>query len=147
MTIQAESRQAEVVFDSELTRQCKARNARGEPCGAAPVNGADYCYMHAPELARERAEARQRGGYNRRQIKSSKSAGPVQVRSPQDVMALIEQAINDVLALENSLARARTIGYLAGVTLKAQEVGEFEERLEAMEAACEENAGKGRGRW
>ena len=51
MTIQAESRQAEVVFDSELTRQCKARNARGEPCGAAPVNGADYCYMHAPELA------------------------------------------------------------------------------------------------
>jgi len=36
--------------------------------------------------------------------------------------------------LENSVARSRTLAYLAQVALKTLEVGEFEARLEALEA-------------
>jgi hypothetical protein len=50
------------------------------------------------------------------------------------VRRLLQIAVTDTLSLENSIARARTIAYLAQVTLKALEVGEFEERLEALEA-------------
>ncbi len=41
----------------------------------------------------------------------------------------------DTLGLENSIARARTLGYLVGVAAKLLEVGELEERLAYLEAA------------
>ena len=43
----------------------------------------------------------------------------------------------DTLGLENSIARARTLGYLVGVAGKLLETGELEERLvlSALEAA------------
>jgi len=116
-------------------RACRANNERGEPCSAPPMAESDYCFHHDPAKASERAKARKRGGYNRRQVKSSEDAGPVRIRSTQDVVALVERAIADTVALENSIARNRAIGYLAGVALKAQEVGELEERLEAVEKA------------
>jgi hypothetical protein len=49
-------------------------------------------------------------------------------------MALIERALLHEVTLENSHSRNRTIGYLALVALKALEVGEFEQRLAALEA-------------
>lgn len=134
----ADSNVAEVAKGKTTARLCKDTNERGEPCSAPVVEGSEYCFWHDPALAKERAEARKRGGYGRRQVKAGEPGEPVQARSPQDVVALVERAINDALALENSIARARAIGYLAGVALKAQEVGELEERLEALEQAFKE---------
>jgi hypothetical protein len=50
------------------------------------------------------------------------------------VRRLLEIAVLDTLSLENSVARSRTLAYLAQVALKTLEVGEFEARLEALEA-------------
>ena len=55
------------------------------------------------------------------------------MRDVSAVQSILELAIQDALALENSVARSRTLGYLAGQALKVLEVGEFEERLEALE--------------
>ncbi len=57
-------------------------------------------------------------------------------------------AVTDTLSLENSIARSRTIAYLAQVTLKALEVGELEERLQTLEATLKprEPAKSGRRR-
>jgi hypothetical protein len=52
-----------------------------------------------------------------------------------DVAALLQQAINDTLKLENSLQRARTIGYLAGHFLKALDMAALEQRVIALEHA------------
>lgn len=41
----------------------------------------------------------------------------------------------DTLALENSVARSRTLAYLSQTALKCLEVGELEERLALLEAA------------
>jgi hypothetical protein len=60
---------------------------------------------------------------------------------------LLEIAALDSLALENSVARSRTLAYLAQVALKALEVGELAERIDALErlvAPRLEKAGKRR---
>ena len=62
------------------------------------------------------------------------AADPVTVRSVDDVRALLETTINELRTLENSVSRARTTATLATVTLKAFEIGELEQRIEALEA-------------
>ena len=52
-----------------------------------------------------------------------------------DLRRLLVIASLDTLGLENSIARARTLGYLVGVAGKLLETGELEERLAALEAA------------
>jgi hypothetical protein len=90
--------------------------------------------MHDPEHADETAEARRLGGLRRRKEKAVQGAyefdGLVDVGQ---VRRLLEIAVLDTLSLENSIARSRTLAYLAQVGLKTLEAGEFEERLGALE--------------
>jgi hypothetical protein len=48
---------------------------------------------------------------------------------------ILEIAMLDTLAMENSLPRNRTLAYLTQVGLKALEVGNTEERLAVLEQA------------
>ncbi len=115
--------------------RCTGRNRRGAPCGMAPVTGSPYCFAHSPERARERAEAREHGGRHRQSGSGTMvSAEPVQLRDLASLQTLLENAVSDTLQQENSAQRSRTIGYLAGIALRALEVGELEERLAALEA-------------
>ena len=52
------------------------------------------------------------------------------------IRRLIEIAVMDTLGLENSIARSRTLAYLAMVALKLCEAGEFDQRLESLELAA-----------
>ena len=117
-------------------RQCQGKNRRGEPCNA-PAGDSGLCFWHAPARAKERAEARSRGGRARhgRTIGATGDAGPVSVQTMAEVVTLLERAVNDVLRLENSLQRARTIATLANVVIKALEFATLEERIAALEAA------------
>jgi len=49
-------------------------------------------------------------------------------------------AVLDTLSLDNSIARARTLAYLAQTALKALQLGEMEERLAALEGAVLDRA-------
>ena len=118
-------------------RQCKATSKRGEPCGAFALRGSDYCFHHDPTKAKERAEARAKGGHARhgRRIGKMGKPGPVEIQDMADVVTLLETTINDALSLENSLQRARTIATLANVVIKALEFATLEERVAALELA------------
>jgi hypothetical protein len=63
---------------------------------------------------------------------------PAQFRlqTARDVLALLEEQINSVRwdPAVSTLERARCIGSLAGVALRAVEAGQLEERLAALEA-------------
>jgi hypothetical protein len=124
-------------------RPCKAKNARGEPCGAYAMRGSKYCFHHDPAKAEERKVARTKGGRARhgRTLAEGGNDGPVQIETVADVVDLLVRTINDVLSLENSIQRARAIGYLAGVVVKALEVAELEERVAALEAALKTRRG------
>ena len=114
-------------------RTCGAKTKRGEPCGMAPLQGSKWCWNHDPDKARERSKARKLGGYNRRPTKAE-APQQVALRDVAAVQFILELAMQDTLALENSVARSRTLGYLAGQALKVLEVGELEERLEVLES-------------
>ena len=115
-------------------RVCKATTKSGDPCGAFGL-ASGYCFMHDPTKAAERKAARTKGGRARhgRRIEQG-STDPVRIESLADVVHLLERAVNDALALENSVQRARTIGYLAGVMVKALRESELEQRVSVLEA-------------
>lgn len=119
------------------TTRCKATTKSGQPCQAWAVEGSDYCFWHDPLRARERAEARKRGGKARhgRRIGTTGRPAPVSVQTMAEVVSLLERTVNDALALENSLQRARTIATLANVVIKALEYATLEERVAALEMA------------
>jgi hypothetical protein len=83
-------------------------------------------------MAASRGEARKKGGQNRRAGKQT-NHGRYSIKTTGEVLRVLEDALNDACNLENSHARARTIGYLCQISLKALEVSELERRLEALE--------------
>jgi len=124
-------------------RACKATKDDGSACRAPPLTDADFCLAHDPEHADEMAEARRLGGLRRRKEKAVEGAYDVGgLEDVRQVRRLLEIAVLDTLSLENSIARSRTLAYLAQVALKALEAGEFEERLAALEGTVQPRKGK-----
>ena len=115
-----------------MRRLCKFVKSGGEPCLAPVMTDSDYCYWHNPETASKRALAQKRGGQNRRAGKQS-SHGRYSIKTTDEVLRALEDALNDACGLENSHARARTIGYLCQIALKALEVSELENRIAVLE--------------
>ena len=119
-----------------MVRQCAFRKDDGQMCQAAPLKDGDNCFWHAPEYAEDVAEARRLGGLRRRREVAVSGAYEFNgLGRVADLRRLLEIAALDTLGLENSIARARTLGYLVGVAGKLLETGELEERLAALEAA------------
>jgi len=61
---------------------------------------------------------------------------PFRLKTAADVLALLEEQVQAVREDQEvgTLEKARCIGYLAGVTLKAIEAGDLAARLEALES-------------
>ena len=118
-----------------MARLCKATKNNGEACRQAPLPDFDFCFWHSPDHAQEAAEARRLGGLRRRREKTVQGAYEFRgLNSLNDVKRLLEIAIIDTLGLENSVARSRTIAYLAQVGIKTFEAGEYEMRIQALES-------------
>ena len=125
------------------SRTCKAATQQGGRCGANPQRDKDFCFWHDPENAEEMAEARRLGGLRRRREKAVSGAYDIEgLESVAQIRRLLEVAVMDTLSLENSVARARTLAYLAQTALKTLEVGEFEERLRALETTVGSKKGR-----
>ncbi len=115
---------------------CAFVKSGGERCRQAPLREGAYCFWHDPGHAEEAAEARRLGGLRRRREKVV--AGTYDLGglgTVAEIRRLVEVAVLDALALENSVARARTLAYLAQTAVRLLEVGELEERVRALEAA------------
>jgi hypothetical protein len=116
-------------------RTCKARSENGDPCRQAALRESDFCFWHSPDHAEEAAEARRLGGLRRRKEKVTSGAFEFEGLGTVDqVRRLLEIAALDALGLENSIARSRTLAYLAQVSVKLLEVGELEDRVRAIES-------------
>jgi hypothetical protein len=119
-----------------FSKSCKARNDKGQPCGATPLRDGEYCVFHDPEHAEVVQEARRAGGQRRKREAAVATAYDFEgLTSVPSIRRLVEVAALDALGLDNSLARVRALGYLAQVAATLLEKGEMEERLAALEAA------------
>src|SRR5688572_23592546 len=117
-------------------RICRARNARGDPCGGTPMRDSEFCVFHDPDHTEVIQEARRAGGQRRKREATLATAFDFQgLTTIADIRRLIGVAAYDALGLDNSINRVRALGYLAQVAVTMLENGEMEERLQAVEAA------------
>ena len=123
------------------TRSCSGSKQDGSSCAAAPLKDGFLCLMHDPahaEEAEEAAEARHLGGQRRRRERVVSGSFDFEgLASVPSIRRLVEVAVLDTLGLENSIARARALAYLAQVAASLLEKGEFEQRLAAIESVME----------
>jgi hypothetical protein len=70
---------------------------------------------------------------------------PVRLKTAADVLSLLGQQIDAVLNDRGAgpLEKARLVGYLAGLGLKAIETGNLEGRIEMLEAVLKQRQEKG----
>ncbi len=117
-----------------ISRQCAYRKSNGEYCQSPPLHGGEYCFMHTPDRIKEVQEARRLGGLRRKRESTVSSAYQFEcLTSVAGIRRIIEVAVIDTLAMENSMSRSRTLAYLAMVALKTLEVGVLEDRIAALE--------------
>ena len=107
----------------------------GDSCRQAVLREGDFCFWHSSTHAEEAAETRRLGGLRRRREKAVAGACDLEgLASVEQIRRVLEIGVLDCLGLENSIARSRTLAYLAQVAVKLLEVGELEERVRALES-------------
>jgi hypothetical protein len=117
--------------------RCKGRTKVGKKCTAPAVEGG-FCYFHAhPDKLSELG--RQGGKKNRHGSDADEELQPKALRATGDVVTLLEETINRVRQGPFDLRAANSIGFLAGVLLKALDECRIEERLSNLEAAVTGN--------
>ena len=115
---------------------CKGKTKSGAACGMAALSGGKYCYTHEPTNARDRAQAHKLGGERTRADHGSDGAQvPQAPRTVNDAMIVLDYTLRELLPLENSIQRARTLIALVSGYIDAIKIGEIEQRLIVLENA------------
>ena len=115
-------------------RRCAFLLKNGQRCRMPHLKNSPFCWVHSPERLGDAQEARRLGGLRRK--REATVSGAYQFDSltyVAGIRRLIEVAVIDTLAMENSISRSRTLAYLAQVALHTLEVGALEERISALE--------------
>lgn len=116
-----------------MSTQCKFIKPNGKPCQAYAVLDSDYCFWHSPAMLEQRIQARKKGGLHRHVMSKRVIPTNYNIKTIDDVLQILKDAVNDACLLENSQARARTIGYLCQIVIKGLEVSELESRISNLE--------------
>ena len=120
--------------DEQQQSRCTALRRDGQPCESRVLADASHCYVHSPARARERAEARQRGGRNRSNATRLRGLVPPRLLSVYDQL---ETALADVLADRLDPRNATAAAAVARSMVSVLQVGELEQRVRDLEAGIE----------
>jgi len=126
-------------------RGCTATTADGRPCGSPALRGEPFCHMHHPDHAAEVAEARRLGGLRHR--KEATLTAVYELGDPgsiEGVTRLLHIAALETLALENSVARNRTLVTVASASVRVIEAADLAARIAALESALGLDRERGR---
>jgi hypothetical protein len=110
----------------------------GRACRAGPQRDRPYCFSHDPERAEEAAEARRLGGLRRRKEGTIAVAYDLPgLDSVAGIRRLLDVVVTDGIGLENGIARLRVLISASSAATNLLKVGEFEERLAALESVID----------
>jgi hypothetical protein len=119
-----------------IKRRCAYAKSDGEACAMAPLRDRPYCFAHDPERAAEAAEARRLGGLRRRKEGTIAVAYDLPgLDTVAGIRRLLDIVVTDGVGLDNGIPRLRVLISTATAATNLLKVGEFEERLVALEAA------------
>ena len=104
-----------------IARQCSFTRPDGEHCKARPLRGLPFCFFHDPSQATERKEACRAGG-RANHVQGRTVSSPIAALSDAgDVVTILSDTMIRLRAGEIDPKIANTLGFLAGVLLKAFE--------------------------
>lgn len=112
--------------------QCTYIKENKTQCGAQAMKKTLFCFSHNPDTQEEKYIATVKGGENSRTVELN--LPPVELQTPDHVVALLGETINGVRSGEIPPNIANTVGYLAGHIIKAMEVANLANRLEMVES-------------
>src|ERR1035437_9800758 len=119
-----------------IRRRCAYAKADGQPCQMAPLRERPYCFAHDPERAADAADARRLGGLRRRKEGTIAVAYDLPgLDTVVGIRRLLDIVVTDGVGLDNGIPRLRVLISTAVAAMSLLKVGEFEERLTALEAA------------
>jgi hypothetical protein len=119
-------------------RSCTFLMPDGRACRAGPQRDRPYCFSHDPERAEEAAEARRLGGLRRRKEGTIAVAYDLPgLDTVAGIRRLLDVVVTDGIGLENGIARLRVLISASAAATNLLKVGEFEERLAALEAVAD----------
>jgi hypothetical protein len=125
-------------------RYCAATKSDGQPCRAAPLRDAAYCFLHDPDRAEDAAKARQAGGIRRRREGTLGVAYDLQgLDNVAGIRRLLEIVVADALGLDAGVGRSRILIAAANAATKLLETTDVAARLEALEGMVRLLQGKG----
>ena len=119
---------------------CKATRANGERCKSPAVRSSGYCWAHDPGGAEARQEARREGG---RAKSRARRLDRLMSATLRPVVGLLLDALEEVHAGALPPNRATAMAALASAVSRVYQVAELEQRVEALEAAAADTAGRG----
>jgi len=121
-------------FSSMPRRFCAATKANGQPCRAAPLRDAAYCFLHDPDRAEDAAKARQAGGIRRRREGTLGVVYDLQgLETVAGIRRVLEIVLDDALGLDPGVGRSRILIAVVNAATKLLDTGEHDARLEALE--------------
>jgi hypothetical protein len=116
-------------------RSCAFVMPDGHACRAGPQRDRPFCFSHDPERAEEAAEARRLGGLRRRKEGTIAVAYDLPgLDTVVGIRRLLDIVVTDGVGLENGIARLRVLISASAAATNLLKVGEFEERLTALES-------------
>lgn len=101
---------------------CKAYAMKDDPDG--------LCFWHSPATAEKRQQAGRRGGGRGKVERES-----LGIETVADVKAILVETITELrgAATENTIGKARAVGYIASILLVALEKSDLERRVARLE--------------
>lgn len=115
--------------------KCKQKKENNAGCKANAMKDSEFCYLHNPEVDDEEKQFHQSKGGQANRHTLQIPLESIRVKTPSDVVTLLEDTINKVRSGEIDLKLANCIGYLSGHMTKALEVSDMEKRIEMIERA------------
>lgn len=103
-------------------------------CEANAMKNSNFCYLHNPNISDEEKQSAQSKGGQNRSLKIYQPLLPIEINSAKDITKLLTETINQVREGNLDCRIANTIGFLAGITLKAFEISSLEERINKIES-------------
>jgi hypothetical protein len=111
-----------------MSRQCTQIKANGERCQSRAIEGSERCFFHADPG--KLLTATSLGGKQGKRTVLQESS--LSLRSVENVKLLLETTINEVRTGQLDRAIGNTVGYLAGILIKALELSDSEHKLDRV---------------
>ena len=111
--------------------KCAYLNANQKRCKANAMKKSKYCFAHNPKTRDEHALAVKKGGKLSRKTKLDMP--PVEIKSPADVVNLLEETINGIRDGSIPPNVANTIAYVCSHAIKAIELSKYADKIESVE--------------